>query len=1278
MTDSNITEFNATPGDEAQLLSLIQAASENQVPVTESSAEPSDVAQLDEADPGSNTPQLVQPLAVESNGESIVLQQGQDPETGEIMYFLQDENGQHIAVTPENLANLGIQVASAGTDDLVGVAVSQPDNETTTDSVSVNLDGVRSELVAVTLDGLTQLSESTTLNIPNATPSIADTNVVQSIDTPKMSIPIDTEAPKEDQPLEAEKALVTENSVDVNSIEAADNEESVSGINNLMTENPVPEAIPETQENVELNENQTETSIEQLQNCAPTFEQSGIVQVDHTNGNSMEDVISAGQGQENIVIMTEDGNTEINLADLVNAGGGGQTIFIETPDGLIACSAPESDSNQQLQLVDDNIVLTSETGLGDAQLFQTASGQTVTYTVSPSGSFELATLGNMQAKLPSPKKTNIRPAKGKSSTAASISTGETLLVNKGPASIAPKPAIQMKKKTVTITGKLAPKAEVSSDSSQITVTRISPTKSIAPSHSMGSLGTPSGSAITATAPGPSQLASSRRTYSKKNIVWLNPDQSNNQDKNSTFVKGNTPSSTSKQEVTPELKKSSVAPLIKTTKSSTTPDVRSVSPVKSQPIVAVTTKLTPSPVVKVNAITSIKTKPNEESKKLIDNKDQNGVVEAKIKETPLVRSNIKRNRDVPPLPKEKEKHEIIVKAIPSTIKISPIKPDVAEIIDEKSVPSVEKISPVEDAKSENKKEPEEQVLPKRRGRKPILKSKEENPVQINNVELATKIDEEASKKITEDSHKIELLKSNDKVVSSVEENEPANVESTEADSEVPAVTPKRRGRPPKKRLSVTEEKPLKDTTKVDEQPSESSEGKKIETPVEKTVAKPDVKVAAKKSEKAVEKPADKALSKPENKVSVEPEEKDIKKTEETASETSEEVKRSDNVDTSKANVVKVTESATPIVTPRRRGRPAKKRPSVDVAVAPIESTFKLEIDEKSTEKDAEAKSVQKPVVDKKETTPSNTRTRRSTRVAVTTDTKDKVESEAIDDVLSKAEPTPANPDATSTKQADTSLKPEGSSLKPEAAEPDVNGTKKRVGFQFTDESPESSTPPAKKRRGRPPVTPAASRNINSKLATPNSILKTPASQTGRISYSTPIPATPELHSFSEVDPDAEIEELQRSVTSLSDSRTEAEFYDYSDSDCSFHIRHQSTSLTNFSPRESGGSYVCQKCGYRTSRLNNLVWHHKDIQCPVVKNQVMLSWENEIKKLTKSPVKDDKSSASSKRAELSTDDDDDLVNTYEPSSKKAKIVNAEVSKVDGDKISNDTSGDIESNE
>ena len=102
-------------------------------------------------------------------------------------------------------------------------------------------------------------------------------------------------------------------------------------------------------------------------------------------------------------------------------------------------------------------------------------------------------------------------------------------------------------------------------------------------------------------------------------------------------------------------------------------------------------------------------------------------------------------------------------------------------------------------------------------------------------------------------------------------------------------------------------------------------------------------------------------------------------------------------------------------------------------------------------------------------------------------------------------------------------------------------------------------------------------------------------------------------FSPTDQEVIQMRLRESISTLSDTRSPAEKYDLISTDCSIHVRVQPSALLY--KRGSDSTYICQKCGYTTSRLNNLIFHHKD-QCSVVQHAVRQLWAHEIRMQTKS--------------------------------------------------------------
>lgn len=372
------------PGDEAQLLSIFQAASEDNTAV-EGDEVP---VQIEGAAGGQTTQLVLQSQTIELNGEQVMVQQGQDPETGEMLLFFQDEQGQHIAL-PSNVLSSGlVQMAGEG-GEMIPISVSQSDGDNS-NILQNDPDAVRSDLVAVSLDSLAQIAEGSvaelvaTNNIPPST-SIAPTNVVQSVDTPKMSASLEAVVSSNVQ-LETEdpKITLTCDASGTNGNEDSGNVDSSIAVPVSLTKDP--EAL-ETQGD---------------------SDQTAFIHVDG-NGNNAElealvaNAMAQSGGEGNFVIMTgEDGNqTEIHLSDVLNDAGG-QTYLIETAEGLVACTAPLPDNNQlQLDSAAESEILAAaeaQGGLIEGQVIHAtgASGQTIAYTISSSnGNYELTPMGNV-------------------------------------------------------------------------------------------------------------------------------------------------------------------------------------------------------------------------------------------------------------------------------------------------------------------------------------------------------------------------------------------------------------------------------------------------------------------------------------------------------------------------------------------------------------------------------------------------------------------------------------------------------------------------------------------------------------------------------------------------------------------------------------------------------------------------------------------------------------------------------------------------------------------
>lgn len=693
------------------------------------------------------------------------------------------------------------------------------------------------------------------------------------------------------------------------------------------------------------------------------------------------------------------------------------------------------------------------------------------------------------------------------------------------------------------------------------------------------------SLLTATPPGPSQLASSRKTYSKKNIVWLNPEQDSTSSTSSTtpaIVASKSPATATKTPARlPSPAKVVATPKVETPKITVQSPVtnRSPSPIKtaltkvavpippavarSHPLVAVSTKVTtPASPVKVTSpvktITAEKTKVvtpglvvpvnNEITVKPITIAELDGNIVPKAKEIIATKTRLIRNKEAAAL-KEAA---------------------VSEAANDKEVKPIS--TPRPSRKASN-------IKPK------------ETPVNNGDAKLSEvlPVAEKSDTKLTPK----------------------APVETVKSDEVVPTPAPAQRGRPRKKPL-VEEPKP-----EVVVKPAEVQAPPPVEEPVavEETVPPPEKPKRGRKPSVTLEEkkvtstptatrrttrgaskdaessstPAGPSSNPPSNPETSKDVAEDVKKIVDENVKAASPVKEAPPPKPTVPEKSAVEESTTAEETEADEGRRSKRTPK-----------RKAEEEEAPPAKIPAAEPIVTPVVPVKR--PPG-RPRKTPR------------------------PDPVPVEAKIVKEPEEA--PVSSDVSDKLPEPNDNTTpsRKRVGFAL-DETPDDSEESSKRRRAVRVATPApaptgrANRGkLNVKL-TP--ILK-PSKETDSPSTPIPIkrglklgtssstPRTPILQTYSPVDYDEERQELRKSLSSIADLRSPTEYYDIEDADCSFHVRHQTTALS-FTPRGAEGSYACQKCGFRTSRLNNLVLHHKD-QCPVVKNANMLSWENEIKKQSK---------------------------------------------------------------
>lgn len=243
---------------------------------------------------------------------------------------------------------------------------------------------------------------------------------------------------------------------------------------------------------------------------------------------------------------------------------------------------------------------------------------------------------------------------------------------------------------------------------------------------------------------------------------------------------------------------------------------------------------------------------------------------------------------------------------------------------------------------------------------------------------------------------------------------------------------------------------------------------------------------------------------------------------------------------------------------------------------------------------------------------NSDRRRSSRVP-----KKKVESDFVAEPVAERTLRRSKGEVSTTSEVSASevdSKPEVSEKeKTNIEEPSIKTTpKKRVGFHETivaDSPPPRAGTPTKRNNKSDSPSPIKRQKFSPNTSKLTPILK-PTNYTPRGKR---LPS-PIICSFSPFDRDTEVAKLRESISSISDSRRSEERYDTESSNGIIHVRIQSPSLS-YTPG-SEASYSCQKCGFRTSRMNNLVNHHKE-QCPVVRSACMLLWQSQIRNQQSKP-------------------------------------------------------------
>ena len=283
-----------------------------------------------------------------------------------------------------------------------------------------------------------------------------------------------------------------------------------------------------------------------------TFDPSTVIDANGANGSSLEalvagaTVVAGEDGNQFVIIPSEDGSTagqQIHLADVIGEGdGSGQTYLIQTEDGLVACSAaPEVVEKVPASPIDqiasnEQAILEAVLASGNfsnGQVIHAVSGdQTMAYTVQISSEgAALIPIGPVLNNAPATPKKIL----GKSrSQGESVMAGNRSLTSAAAAQRANQAQARKNQSNVQfansrqVTPANRSQATTASKlpaSNQVTVTRINPPSRSSQQSSTASSSLSSDVSLLTAVTGPSQLSSSRRTYSKKNILWVNPESS---------------------------------------------------------------------------------------------------------------------------------------------------------------------------------------------------------------------------------------------------------------------------------------------------------------------------------------------------------------------------------------------------------------------------------------------------------------------------------------------------------------------------------------------------------------------------------------------------------------------------------------------------------------------------------------------------------------------------------------------------------------------------------
>ncbi|RWS30648.1 hypothetical protein B4U80_00179 [Leptotrombidium deliense] len=1276
MATEGEVQFEDREQNNEQLLEILQVRREN------SGDETVPVEFVGGGDGNDGTGALIlQSQEIELNGERhVILQQAQDSETGELLVVLQGANGEPIALSSEALSSMQglVQVSGAEGEQMITLAVSQ---ENAGQQMVVITDSSSSTVATLPVESLASATSrfslsSTTKAVSNlCSTANASTNVVQAVETPRMAT---HQEQSSSQPIFKAGERIKD-------LTSTDDSQNVNGSETRIDETTKSVAVTEKVEKesgsiVEEDSNGGDKGVESGVDFT-----SAVIQVQDSNSNTALETLMANAvvsaADNNFVVMTTEDSgmpTEINLADVISAGSAsGQTFFIETSEGLVACTSASTAEDGSIQLVaadsgSNAALLTAPHTEG--QILQNVGNNSVTYTLqsTPSG-IELTPLTNVQSPVKQQplKQKPVRQSKTK--TISTTKAGETLLL---PSSItnksvvAPVSVTNTNSKTRAVplrntksaTGIHVTVTPQSSYSSNIIPVQPDNSSSHLKSIPKTSTGTSVSAMLTTSTPAASQLAASRRTYSKKNnIVWLNPEQTT----------------------------------VTTVSRSPTASTTSV-PISSSPTTPVKNKTT------VTVFSGTKSSIPSSGLTIVKTDTVSNDLNAKV-------------ASLPSTPSPDKKRETPTKAAPKDVQNSPVNTDskttsTSISISSASTTSTEVTANVANTKisivSPLKSSETTKAKPKTTTGETIQSDHKQEKTQGHETKSDAKVSkQEKSKEIDKQTTIVKEIEKKSKGTKEIHEQQKVHVEpSTEDMKTVKALnTRSSKSKNIEANTSVSKadkseslpknEKSQKKDTDFSKSTVKSTESNssKIEQP--KEIEKKGKERDSKRKVESIDESKSTKSSKSRNQAKQISETKKKTEVDEKSSETSNNSSELKNTEKRSSGRRKVEEVANDQKEVKLRSSKSETRSSKSKESAEFSETTKLsdmnvvesnsvevlvneqskltknevtdinvqktnELSDKKTSSKDKTDESEKPKETEKRTRDAkrkseelNTEKTKSLKMSkaksVKTKTSEKSENESnLSDV--EGHTTPKKDSQEKSKiQPVTEIKNTTEDLKNPVTETprerrtrevrkkveivheepkSEKSTKLKVNFKLDEKDSEASANTTGERlssgRKKRKIEEESKRERSTRSSTTKS---TPEPELVPIlKKSRPSPIAPKsvervsmLKSFGEaVDVETEEMEKRNVVSSIIDSRSPAERYDFVANDCQFHIRHQSTSLSPFTPRGSGGSYMCQKCGYKTTRMNNLVLHHKD-QCPVVKSAVMLLWENEIRKQTKKP-------------------------------------------------------------